>query len=163
MKGSKLRIIPKLSFIRAETIPRPSRTPSAPFNDEFNLSLYLYRSDRQLSDIVTMPVRTEMPTPFPVSKPACKQASAIGSDVDSDALLDPEAILLLLSSEEKIRLLSGDDMWHTVPVPRLSIPRVRVSLCDCPLPTPANESQMSDGPNGVRGTACKSDYIYFRY
>ncbi|WWC69041.1 uncharacterized protein I206_102977 [Kwoniella pini CBS 10737] len=53
------------------------------------------------------------------------------------AVINPEAVLKELSSEEKIALLSGDDMWHTVPVPRLGVPRVRCS----------------DGPNGVRGTA----------
>ncbi|KNX49905.2 beta-glucosidase [Cryptococcus deuterogattii R265] len=53
------------------------------------------------------------------------------------AIIDPEAVLKELSSEEKIALLSGDDMWHTVAVPRLGVPRVRCS----------------DGPNGVRGTA----------
>ncbi|WVQ62915.1 uncharacterized protein L199_001064 [Kwoniella botswanensis] len=53
------------------------------------------------------------------------------------AVIDPETILKQLTSEEKIALLSGDDMWHTVPVPRLGVPRVRCS----------------DGPNGVRGTA----------
>ncbi|WVF66947.1 hypothetical protein IAT40_001690 [Kwoniella sp. CBS 6097] len=52
-------------------------------------------------------------------------------------IINPEEILKQLSSEEKIALLSGDDMWHTVPVPRLGVPRVRCS----------------DGPNGVRGTA----------
>ncbi|WWC87448.1 uncharacterized protein L201_002337 [Kwoniella dendrophila CBS 6074] len=52
-------------------------------------------------------------------------------------IIDPEAVLTQLSTEEKIALLSGDDMWHTVPVPRLGVPRVRCS----------------DGPNGVRGTA----------
>ncbi|WVR04181.1 hypothetical protein IAU60_001181 [Kwoniella sp. DSM 27419] len=55
----------------------------------------------------------------------------------SAAMIDPEAILKQLSSEEKISLLSGQDMWHTVPIPRLGVPRVRCS----------------DGPNGVRGTA----------
>lgn len=43
------------------------------------------------------------------------------------AVIDPEAVLKELSSEEKIVLLSGDDMWHTVAVPRLGVPRVRVS------------------------------------
>lgn len=43
------------------------------------------------------------------------------------AIIDPEAVLKELSSEEKIALLSGDDMWHTVAVPRLGVPRVRVS------------------------------------
>lgn len=52
-------------------------------------------------------------------------------------IINPEAVLKELSSEEKIALLSGDDMWHTVAVPRLGVPRVRCS----------------DGPNGVRGTA----------
>ena len=43
------------------------------------------------------------------------------------AIIDPDQLLPLLTSEEKIKLLSGDDMWHTVAVPRLGIPRVRVS------------------------------------
>jgi len=69
-----------------------------------------------------------MPTPFPISKAVDSETTpAVGRDVDVDALLDPDALLLQLSSEEKIQLLSGDDMWHTVPVPRLGIPRVRVS------------------------------------
>lgn len=43
-------------------------------------------------------------------------------------LIDPEAILAQMSSEEKIALLSGDDMWHTAPNRRLGVPRVRVSF-----------------------------------
>jgi beta-glucosidase len=70
------------------------------------------------------------------------------------ALLDPDQLLEQLSSEEKIRLLSGDDMWHTCGVPRLNIPRVRVSYTIHPFAR-ADGGQMSDGPNGVRGTACK--------
>lgn len=42
-------------------------------------------------------------------------------------VIDPEYVLTQLSSEEKIALLSGDDMWHTVPIPRLGVPRVRCS------------------------------------
>jgi beta-glucosidase len=42
--------------------------------------------------------------------------------------IDPAAVLKELSSEEKIALLSGDDMWHTAPVKRLGVPRVRVSI-----------------------------------
>lgn len=42
-------------------------------------------------------------------------------------IINPEAVLKELSSEEKIALLSGDDMWHTVAVPRLGVPRVRCS------------------------------------
>ncbi|KAF7554273.1 hypothetical protein G7Z17_g3020 [Cylindrodendrum hubeiense] len=41
-----------------------------------------------------------------------------------------------LTTSEKISLLSGTDFWHTANVPRLNIPKLR----------------MSDGPNGVRGT-----------
>ena len=54
-----------------------------------------------------------------------------------DNSFDVELALSRLSSEEKISLLSGADMWHTVAIPRLNIPQVRCS----------------DGPNGVRGTA----------
>jgi beta-glucosidase len=41
--------------------------------------------------------------------------------------LDIDSLLQELSSEEKIALLSGDDMWHTVAIERAGIPRVRVS------------------------------------
>ena len=40
-----------------------------------------------------------------------------------------------MSLEEKISLLAGVDLWHTVPVPRLGIPAIKVT----------------DGPNGARG------------
>ncbi|RXK40470.1 hypothetical protein M231_02303 [Tremella mesenterica] len=40
-----------------------------------------------------------------------------------------------LTMEEKISLLAGEDFWSTVPIPRLNIPKIK----------------MSDGPNGARG------------
>lgn len=40
-----------------------------------------------------------------------------------------------MTLDEKISLLAGRDMWHTVPIERLGIPAIRVT----------------DGPNGVRG------------
>lgn len=46
-----------------------------------------------------------------------------------------EALLGQLTLEEKIAMLAGADDWHTVPVPRLGIPRLK----------------MTDGPNGARG------------
>jgi hypothetical protein len=84
-----------------------------------------------------MPIKTEMPTPFPISKAVDSETtSAVPRDMDVSALLDPDGLLLQLSSEEKIKLLSGDDMWHTVPVPRLGIPRVRVSSCSSSVALP---------------------------
>ncbi|MBN1666145.1 MAG: glycoside hydrolase family 3 protein, partial [Anaerolineales bacterium] len=44
-------------------------------------------------------------------------------------------LLQQLTLEEKISLLAGADLWHTVPVERLGIPQIRVT----------------DGPNGARG------------
>jgi beta-glucosidase len=41
-----------------------------------------------------------------------------------------------MTIEEKISMLAGADLWHSVPVPRLGIPQFRVT----------------DGPNGARGS-----------
>ncbi|PGH27118.1 hypothetical protein AJ80_01074 [Polytolypa hystricis UAMH7299] len=50
--------------------------------------------------------------------------------------VDVEKVLSELTLSEKVALTAGLDFWHTVPVPRLGIPSLR----------------MSDGPNGIRGT-----------
>ena len=49
---------------------------------------------------------------------------------------DVEAILADLTLSEKISMVAGADLWHTVGIERLGIPSLRVS----------------DGPAGVRGT-----------
>ncbi len=48
-----------------------------------------------------------------------------------------DQLMAQLTLEEKVVLLAGSDMWHTVPIPRLGIPPLKVS----------------DGPNGARGDA----------
>ncbi len=50
--------------------------------------------------------------------------------------IDVERVLQQLTVDEKVALTAGSDFWHTVPIPRLGVPSIRVS----------------DGPNGVRGT-----------
>jgi beta-glucosidase len=52
-------------------------------------------------------------------------------------LVDPETLLAHLTLDEKIALLAGADAWHTVAVPRLGIPSIKVT----------------DGPNGARGAS----------
>ncbi|KAJ5580386.1 hypothetical protein N7450_006687 [Penicillium hetheringtonii] len=52
------------------------------------------------------------------------------------ARIDVEKVIEELTLGEKVALTAGRDFWHTVPIPRLDIPSLR----------------MSDGPNGVRGT-----------
>ncbi len=46
-----------------------------------------------------------------------------------------DSLLKELTLEEKVSILSGSDAWHTTPVERLAIPRIK----------------MTDGPNGARG------------
>jgi beta-glucosidase len=52
------------------------------------------------------------------------------------ANLEVESVLSQLTIDEKVALTAGKDFWHTVPVPRLGIPSIR----------------LSDRPNEVRGT-----------
>ncbi|KAJ5767218.1 uncharacterized protein N7511_004834 [Penicillium nucicola] len=61
-----------------------------------------------------------------------KVDSAFAKIADADI----ETLIKQLTQDEKVALLTGEDFWHTVPIPRLGIPSIRVS----------------DGPNGVRGT-----------
>ncbi|XBW37537.1 hypothetical protein QEN19_003117 [Hanseniaspora menglaensis] len=49
---------------------------------------------------------------------------------------NPEELLEQLTLDEKIDLLTAKDYWHTVPIPRLSIPSIKVT----------------DGPGGSRGS-----------
>jgi len=48
-----------------------------------------------------------------------------------------DSLLTQLTIEEKIALIAGADAWHTVAIPRLGIPAIKVT----------------DGPNGARGVS----------
>ena len=51
-----------------------------------------------------------------------------------------ESLIKELTLEEKVSILSGSSAWHTTAVPRLNIPRVK----------------MTDGPIGARGDSAVS-------
>src|SRR4051812_45472837 len=51
-------------------------------------------------------------------------------------MTDLEDLITQMTLEEKISVLAGKNLWHTVPVSRLGIPSIRVT----------------DGPNGARGS-----------
>ena len=55
----------------------------------------------------------------------------------------PDQDLDLLTTEEKARLVMGSDFWHTAPVERLGIDRIRVS----------------DGPHGLRMQPEEADHV----
>jgi beta-glucosidase len=46
-----------------------------------------------------------------------------------------QSLIAQMTLEEKVALLAGADLWHTVPIERLGIPVMKVT----------------DGPNGARG------------
>src|SRR3954454_8832790 len=52
-------------------------------------------------------------------------------------MADVDKLVAELTLDEKARLTAGEDMWTTVAVERLGIPKVRVT----------------DGPNGARGSS----------
>ncbi|HXU24502.1 MAG TPA: glycoside hydrolase family 3 N-terminal domain-containing protein, partial [Tepidiformaceae bacterium] len=55
-------------------------------------------------------------------------------NTETDQRID--ALLAQMTLEEKISLAAGSDAWHTTPVSRVGVPRIKVT----------------DGPNGARGS-----------
>jgi beta-glucosidase len=64
-------------------------------------------------------------------------ASLQGKQTKGNPMERIESLLSQMSLEEKVAMVSGADMWRTVPNERLGIP----------------EFKMTDGPNGARGDA----------
>ena len=62
-----------------------------------------------------------------------------------------EQLLTQLTLDEKISLLAGANVWETVAIERLDIPSLRAST-KMPLIFSANSKQVTDGPNGARGS-----------
>lgn len=80
-----------------------------------------------------------LPPSPPLSSPSLSKVSPSPWHTGDRSFLDADvdALLSQLTRTEKITMLAGADWWHTVPVPRLNIPGVK----------------MSDGPNGARGAS----------
>ncbi len=49
------------------------------------------------------------------------------TEVRNDLMPDVEDVLRQMTLQEKVSMLSGADMWHTMPVERLGIPAVKVT------------------------------------
>ena len=74
------------------------------------------------------------------TKTLVEQVASVSLLADDPGFRTPQLVvddlLEQLTLEEKVSLTAGKDFWHTVAVPRLKIPAIR----------------LSDGPNGIRGT-----------
>ena len=70
-----------------------------------------------------------------MSAPPAEPDSKTEADQEPEADPRIEKLLEALSLEEKVSMMTGSGMWHSTGVPRLKIPRLKVT----------------DGPNGARG------------